>query len=140
MLCFNIKMSQNPDLSPVTDMDYSKLTPPPVQTRSSTDRCHCFLCAKGRQTLVPQAPYSNPLAPIKICPECKGKVAPGVSHVCTRTERNSNIMEMFRSLSDRSRGQVLSQSLKGKICSLFFVWVEHSSHLGQQFIAKLALP
>ena len=53
--------------------------------------------------------------PVKICVECKGELAPGVSHICTRGERNQNIVELFKSVSERSRGQILSQSLKGKI-------------------------
>ena len=102
--------------------DYSQLAPPPLRTRSSTDSCHCHLCNKGRQTLVTfeasKSKAKDP--PLKVCTECQGEVAPGVSHVCTRGERNNNILELFRSVSDRSRGQILSASLKGKYSILQF--------------------
>ena len=107
-------------------MDYSTLTAPPVRTRNSSDRCHCFLCAKGRQTLVPQVPSINPKHPIKLCPSCQGKLSPGVSHVCTRVERNSNIVEIVKALSDRSKGQVLSETLKGKTL-IVFVLIENKN-------------
>ena len=109
---------QNPDdmTQCVTGTDYTKLTPPPVRTRSSTDTCHCYLCTKGRDTLVPfTLSKSNPKpAPVKICTECKGEIAPGVYHVCTRAERNNNLIDMLRSASGRSRGQIVSETLKGR--------------------------
>ena len=100
----------------MTGTDYSTLTLPPVLTRS-TNICHCYLCKKGRDTLVPggiakSAPRDPP---VRICPECQGEIAPGVSHVCTRSERNNNILEIFRSVSGRSKGQILSQTLKGSL-------------------------
>ena len=94
-------------------MDYKGLTSPPMRTRSSTDVCQCFLCTRGRQTLVPQAPNPHETAaPLKMCPLCNGQLAPGVSHVCTRSSRNENILELVRSVSTRSKGQILSQTLK----------------------------
>ena len=109
---------QNQEVSKcVPTTDYSKLLPPPVRTRTSGDICHCLLCSTGRQTLVPgsmtAAKVKDP--PVKICPECQGEVAPLVSHVCTRSERNNNIEELLRSVSNRSRGQILSSTLKGKV-------------------------
>ena len=59
-------------------------------------------------------PKSTPKAPpMKICAECKVELAPGVRHICTRDERNQNIVELFKSVSEKSRGQILSQTLKG---------------------------
>ena len=84
-----------------------------MRTRSSTDVCQCFLCTRGRQTLVPQAPNPHPTAdPRKTCPQCSGQLAPGISHVCTRSSRNENILDLVRSVSARSRGQILSETLK----------------------------
>jgi hypothetical protein len=90
------------------------VTPPPVLTRSSNAICHCYLCNRGLDTLVPGGvPKSKPVAPpVKMCLDCQGEIAPRVSHVCTRSERNNNILEIFRSVSGRSRGQILSQTLK----------------------------
>lgn len=52
------------------------------------------------------------MVPFKTCPYCKGVVAPGISHVCTRMERHKNVVQMVKSLSERSKNQVLSQSLR----------------------------
>ena len=61
----------------------------------------------------PQTPHPCP-KPVKICPNCKGQLSQGVSHLCSRAERNINVLDLVRSLSDRSKGQVTSESLKGK--------------------------
>ena len=113
-------LHQNPEQSqyvvPVVEgTDYAKLAPPPLRTRNSTDICNCYLCNKGRDTLIPGGvPKSTPKAPpMKICAECKGELAPGVRHICTRDERNQNIVELFKSGSEKSRRQILSQTLKG---------------------------
>ena len=43
------------------------------------------------------------------------EIAPGINHICTRSERNSNIVQLVKSVSARSRGQIVSQALKGLI-------------------------
>ena len=52
------------------------------------------------------------MVPVKTCPSCRVIVAPGTSHVCTRIERNKNVVQMVKSLSEKSKNQVLSQSLR----------------------------
>ena len=99
----------------VPGTDYSKLLPPSVRTRSSSDICSCFLCKKGRDTLTPfQVSQTVKDPPVKSCTICHGEIAPGVSHICTRPERNNNIVDLVRSVSERSRGQIVSQALKGQ--------------------------
>ena len=100
----------------VAGTDYSKLLPPSVRTRSSTDICNCFLCTKGRETLAPfpvSKTMKNPS--MKFCTDSHGEIAPGINLICTRSERNSNIVQLVKSVSARSRGQIVSQALKGLI-------------------------
>ena len=94
-------------------VDYQNLISPAICTRSSYQFCPCFLCQKGRETLVPNSNCSNAPSAVKICFECKSTIAPGLEHNCTRQERNMNILEMVRELSEKSRSQIVSQSLKG---------------------------
>ena len=63
--------------------------------------------------MVPNSNCSNAPSAVKICFECKSTIAPGLEHNCTRQERNMNILEMVRELSEKSRSQIVSQSLKG---------------------------
>ena len=103
----------------VPGTDYSKLLPPSVRTRSSSDICSCFLCNKGRETLTPfQVSHTAKDPPVKSCTSCHGEIAPGVSHICTRSERNTNIVDLVRSVSERSRGQIVSQALKGQYINI----------------------
>merc|ERR1719186_1373133 len=108
-----LKCKGKSDHGPITDVDYKSLIPPPLRTRSSTDRYQCTLCQKGRITLLvqPKKP-DTALGPVKICPGCQGRVAQGITHVCTKTNRNNNILETVGSLSAKNKGQVLSQSQK----------------------------
>ena len=100
----------------MSDTDYDSLKTPPVKTRSSADMCTCYLCQRGRDTLVPFVANQATSDPVmKICAFCKSKVAPGLQHICNRRERNENIIDIVKNLSPMSKSQIMSESLKGKL-------------------------
>ena len=55
--------------------------------------------------------------PPKTCPKCFGIIARGVMHPCSKAEKRSNLAEILKSSSFKTRGKVTSASLKGKIKS-----------------------
>lgn len=63
-----IKLRGKPNKSPLNNINYSKLIPPPVKTRSSSDQCTCFLCSRGRENLV--SGYKGPSS--KLNRNCHG--------------------------------------------------------------------
>ena len=68
---------------------------------------------KPTHRLQPKKP-TKPPAPIKICTQCQGEMAPGVSHECTKTARNSNVVELVKNMSGKSQGQILSKLIRDK--------------------------
>ena len=102
----------------MASVDYSKMVPPPLRTRTATEFCLCLMCQTGKNVQKNNLVYKevaegSKIAPIKICKTCAGEIAPGVSHICNRTSRNDNIQGIIRSLSGKSQGQIVAQVLKG---------------------------
>ena len=99
---------------PITDFDYNLLNLPTPITRNS-DRCKCFLCSCGRNTFAnlykPTSVNISP-QPLKVCSECKSDIQKGVSHKCSKVSRNENICQLVRSLSEKSKEQILAQALR----------------------------
>ena len=86
--------------APISDVDNTNFAVPPMPTKRTSGPCQCLVCTKGRDTLIP-APKKNPKpAPVRICTLCQGVIAPLVSHVCNRGERDKNVMGLVLSLPD----------------------------------------
>ena len=95
----------------------------PVRTRSAEANCSCGWCKVGRYNGVEykrhEASVKNKVGRpsdkpqeqpnISICRTCMGEVAKGVSHHCTKTNRNENLAGLVRALSNEGSGRVTSK-------------------------------
>ena len=88
-----------------------------MKTRSSEEMCHCFLCQKGRDTLKPQAP-STVQSVVKVCLDCQTQLSPGIPHQCNNSRKKENLVDLLKSLDEKSKLQVISKVLKGKSTNL----------------------
>ena len=61
-------------------------------------------------------PSLNPRRCLPVCNKCYSIVSKGVSHICKKTQKQSNLAEMVKSSSLRSKSKVTSEVLKN-ICS-----------------------
>ena len=59
---------------------------------------------------------SPPARAIPVCSKCFGLVSRGVTHTCTKVQRQNNLAGIVKSSSGRSKGKVTSHILKS-ICS-----------------------
>ena len=106
------------------NVDYSQMKVP----RATGDICQCRWCQIGRMNGAQylqhcksvvnqrgrprvQEPPSTDTVPI--CNFCNGVKAAGVPHVCNKTERNNNLVNLVREASPESQGRVVSQLLNG---------------------------
>ena len=62
--------------------------------------------------LLPAAPCSTKTERIKLCSKCFSRIARGKTHICNKTEMRDNLAGILKSRSSRSRGRVVSSSLK----------------------------
>ena len=66
------------------------------------------------------APTTNKVSPparvIPVCSKCFGLISRGVTHNCTKVQRQNNLAGIVKSSSGRSKGKVTSHLLKS-ICS-----------------------
>ena len=51
----------------------------------------------------------------KTCEKCLGVIARGVDHPCTRAEKRTNLAELLKASSCKTKGRVTSATLKGNI-------------------------
>jgi hypothetical protein len=66
------------------------------------------------------APKTNKVSPparaIPVCSKCFGLISRGVTHICTKVQRQNNLAGIVKSSSGRSKAKVTSHILKS-ICS-----------------------
>ena len=53
--------------------------------------------------------------PLTVCNVCLSAWGPGLEHVCSRQVKQSNIQELVRSTSQKSKGNIVSSQIK-EIC------------------------
>ena len=59
---------------------------------------------------------SPPARAIPVCSKCRTLLGKGVSHICSKVQKQENILKIVRSSSRKSKSKVTSKILKG-ICS-----------------------
>lgn len=130
------RVKRNPK-HPLKMIDFLSLTHPQTQhsmdTRSrlqsqettKAPQCLCSLCCIGRlnggaynhyKVTVSDPPgrpniEEKPVA-LQVCSFCNSKLGPGMKHQCNRTAKRSNLEDLVRSSSSKSRERVLSSQLK----------------------------
>ena len=110
---------------------YEELVPLPHVTRSSSDTdCQCNIChiarMKNKNYLADIKGKSNPKGfpkgkvsthfppamPLQICSKCFCLIGRGKSHICTKTQKQSNISQLARSNSEKTTSKITSDLLK----------------------------
>ena len=107
------------------DINYEDKKSPRVTRSSSSQVCGCFWCKvakmNGREydehSKSVRPPPVKPPSPevIKICSRCKGRIHPGVSHKCNKTETNKNVQKIVRD-SCEDGGKKAVSGLINSIC------------------------
>ena len=105
--------------------------PPPPTTRSSSDsKCQCEICQiarlknkayeahasvhsnpKGAPKVKP-TPYSPPARSLAVCSKCFCVKGRGINHVCSKVQKQSNLSELTRSSSEKTRSKVTAILIK----------------------------
>ena len=96
-----------------------------AQDTSTAPQCFCSVCSVGRQnggdynhhkvtvSDPPGRPSLNekPIS-LQVCSFCNSQWGSGIKHQCNRTAKRSNLEELIRNSSNKSRERVLSSQLK----------------------------
>ena len=109
-------------------LNYQELGLPPPKTRATSDTsCNCKICSVARLTLgypeyvtnhsnptgaPPISPKSPPAKALTVCTRCFTEIGRGKPHPCIKTNRGSNLSDIVRNTSGRSRSKVASSTLK----------------------------
>ena len=111
------------------DTDYVSIIFPPRSTRSNeSELCPCTFCGIGRMKAQPYLTYKETvrnkpgrpretpvLENVKLCGNCQGVIHRGVSHLCNKTSKNSNLVEFVQQVSPVSQRRICSSLLdKGR--------------------------
>ena len=107
---------------------FEKLGPPPPTTRASVDSCcNCHICSLARLNLNYKSyaenhsnphgnPNYNPKSPpgkaVTICSKCFTEIGRGIPHPCVRSQKVSNISNLVKNTSEKSRSKVAASTIK----------------------------
>ena len=109
------------------NIDYSQYEVP-VRTRAAEAHCTCGWCLVGRMNGLdyrrheasvknkPGRPTDKPeeQPTMVICRTCMGEIAKGVSHQCTKTNRNENLAGLVRAVSIEGSDRVTSKLINAR--------------------------
>ena len=119
---------ENPHRKLPALLNYHNLSQPPPKTRAAGDNsCNCQICKIARMSLAyqsfaakhtnpvgapPLTPKSPPAKVLAVCTRCFQETWPGKPHPCVKGQKSTNLANIVKKTSGRSRAKIASSTLK----------------------------